>query len=241
MPGVSTPLVVGDYLIAGLSDGGIVCYNAKTGEEIWYRGHRRRLLRVADPGRGPGLPVGSRSESCTSSSPGPRSSKDRQHSGTGRGGHLHRRRSWRQSLPARNGKSLPNRTLSEEDPDRNQNLPRNLRQEGRPEVDLSLVDAMVARIGKKSVHLIPLLQAIQKTVELPARARAGAHLRDHRDHARRYHRRFDVLLAVPPSPGRQTHHQDLRRHRLPRQRRFAVLDETFRSHLKIAGGRAHQR
>ena len=35
IPGISTPLVVGKYLIAGLGDGGMVCYNARTGEEIW--------------------------------------------------------------------------------------------------------------------------------------------------------------------------------------------------------------
>ncbi len=36
MPDVSTPMVVGDYLIAGLGGGGIVCYNAKTGKELWF-------------------------------------------------------------------------------------------------------------------------------------------------------------------------------------------------------------
>ena len=36
IPGVSTPLVVGEYLIAGLGEGGMVCYNARTGEEIWF-------------------------------------------------------------------------------------------------------------------------------------------------------------------------------------------------------------
>ena len=36
VPGVSTPLVVGEYLVAGLSDGGIVCLNAATGEEVWF-------------------------------------------------------------------------------------------------------------------------------------------------------------------------------------------------------------
>ena len=36
IPGVSSPLVVGDLLIGGLSDGGIVCYQAKTGEELWF-------------------------------------------------------------------------------------------------------------------------------------------------------------------------------------------------------------
>lgn len=35
MPGVSTPIVVGDYLISGLTDGGIACHHAKTGEELW--------------------------------------------------------------------------------------------------------------------------------------------------------------------------------------------------------------
>ncbi len=35
IPGIATPLVVGDYLIGGLGDGGVVCYNAKTGEEVW--------------------------------------------------------------------------------------------------------------------------------------------------------------------------------------------------------------
>ena len=35
MPGVSTPIVVGEYLISGLTDGGIACHNAKTGEELW--------------------------------------------------------------------------------------------------------------------------------------------------------------------------------------------------------------
>jgi len=36
VPGVATPLVVGEYLVAGLSDGGIVCLNAKSGEELWF-------------------------------------------------------------------------------------------------------------------------------------------------------------------------------------------------------------
>ena len=35
-PGVSSSLVVGDYLIGGLAEGGIVCFNAKSGEELWY-------------------------------------------------------------------------------------------------------------------------------------------------------------------------------------------------------------
>jgi len=35
MPGVSTPIVVGEYLISGLTDGGIACHHAKTGEELW--------------------------------------------------------------------------------------------------------------------------------------------------------------------------------------------------------------
>ncbi len=35
MPGVSTPIVVDEYLISGLTDGGIACHNAKTGEELW--------------------------------------------------------------------------------------------------------------------------------------------------------------------------------------------------------------
>lgn len=34
-PGVCSPLVVGELLFFGMSDGGIVCLNAKTGEEIW--------------------------------------------------------------------------------------------------------------------------------------------------------------------------------------------------------------
>ncbi len=36
MPDVSTPMAAGDYLIAGLGGGGIVCYNAKSGEELWF-------------------------------------------------------------------------------------------------------------------------------------------------------------------------------------------------------------
>lgn len=36
MPGVSTPIVVEGRLICPLTDGGIVCYDAKTGEEVWY-------------------------------------------------------------------------------------------------------------------------------------------------------------------------------------------------------------
>ena len=36
MPDVSTPLVVGEQLIAGLGGGGIVCYDAKTGAEVWF-------------------------------------------------------------------------------------------------------------------------------------------------------------------------------------------------------------
>lgn len=36
IPGVSSPLVVGDLLIGGLSDGGIVCFEAKTGKELWF-------------------------------------------------------------------------------------------------------------------------------------------------------------------------------------------------------------
>ncbi len=35
IPGIATPLVVGDYLIGGLGDGGMVCYDVKTGEELW--------------------------------------------------------------------------------------------------------------------------------------------------------------------------------------------------------------
>ncbi|MFK5924534.1 MAG: PQQ-binding-like beta-propeller repeat protein [Verrucomicrobiota bacterium] len=35
IPGIATPLVMGDYYIGGLGDGGIICYNAKSGEEVW--------------------------------------------------------------------------------------------------------------------------------------------------------------------------------------------------------------
>ncbi len=35
IPGIATPIVVGEYLIGGLGDGGMICYNAKTGEEVW--------------------------------------------------------------------------------------------------------------------------------------------------------------------------------------------------------------
>ncbi len=35
IPGISTPLVTGGYYIGGLGDGGMVCYDAKTGEELW--------------------------------------------------------------------------------------------------------------------------------------------------------------------------------------------------------------
>jgi outer membrane protein assembly factor BamB len=36
MPGVCTPIVAGDFLIYGLNNGGIICRNATTGEELWY-------------------------------------------------------------------------------------------------------------------------------------------------------------------------------------------------------------
>jgi outer membrane protein assembly factor BamB len=36
MPGVCTPIVAGEFLIYGLNDGGIICRNATTGEELWY-------------------------------------------------------------------------------------------------------------------------------------------------------------------------------------------------------------
>jgi outer membrane protein assembly factor BamB len=36
VPGVSTPLLVGDYLVAGLSEGGIICLDAKSGAEVWF-------------------------------------------------------------------------------------------------------------------------------------------------------------------------------------------------------------
>ena len=35
IPGIATPVVVGDHLIGGLGDGGMVCLDTKTGEEIW--------------------------------------------------------------------------------------------------------------------------------------------------------------------------------------------------------------
>lgn len=35
IPGIATPLVTGDYFIGGLGDGGIICCNSKSGEEIW--------------------------------------------------------------------------------------------------------------------------------------------------------------------------------------------------------------
>jgi len=36
VPGVATPLAVGEYLVCGLSDGGIACLNAMSGEEVWF-------------------------------------------------------------------------------------------------------------------------------------------------------------------------------------------------------------
>ena len=36
VPGVSTPVVFGNLLFYGLSDGGFGCYQAKTGEELWH-------------------------------------------------------------------------------------------------------------------------------------------------------------------------------------------------------------
>lgn len=36
VPGVATPLAIGEHLICGLSDGGIVSLNAKSGEEVWF-------------------------------------------------------------------------------------------------------------------------------------------------------------------------------------------------------------
>ncbi len=35
-PGVSSPIIVSEHLVAGLSEGGIVCLNAKTGEEAYF-------------------------------------------------------------------------------------------------------------------------------------------------------------------------------------------------------------
>ena len=34
--GISTPLVAGDYFVGGTGEGGMVCLNAETGEEIWF-------------------------------------------------------------------------------------------------------------------------------------------------------------------------------------------------------------
>jgi len=36
VPGVSTPLVANGRLFGGLSDGGLACFDAKTGEELWF-------------------------------------------------------------------------------------------------------------------------------------------------------------------------------------------------------------
>lgn len=71
IPGIATPLVTGDYFIGGLGDGGIICYNAKSGEEVWmadtddgfyaspiladgkvYLADRTGLMHIFEPGAG---------------------------------------------------------------------------------------------------------------------------------------------------------------------------------------------
>lgn len=36
IPGVSTPVIIGEWLIYGVVEGGIVCRNARTGQEVWH-------------------------------------------------------------------------------------------------------------------------------------------------------------------------------------------------------------
>ena len=104
-----------------------------------------------------------------------------------------------------------------------------------PQVDLSLVDAMVARIGKEPVHLIPLLQTIQKQWNyLPATA---------------LERLAEITEITPDAlTGVSTFYSQFRHHPVGKHiiktcvgtachvNGAAVLDETFRSHLKIGEG-----
>jgi hypothetical protein len=46
-----------------------------------------------------------------------------------------------------------------------------------PQIDVTLVDQWVKEIGGQAEHLIPLLQAIQKKMELPPQTSAGATVR----------------------------------------------------------------
>ena len=104
-----------------------------------------------------------------------------------------------------------------------------------PPVDLSLVDAMVSRIGKEARHLIPLLQAIQKKWNyLPAQA---------------LERLAEITEITPDAiTGVSTFYSQFRHHPVGKHivktcvgtachvSGASVLDDTFRSHLKVPEG-----
>jgi len=103
-----------------------------------------------------------------------------------------------------------------------------------PEIDVSLVDVMVSRIGRESKDLIPLLQAIQKKWNyLPATA---------------LERLAEITEITPDAiTGVSTFYSQFRHHPVGKHiiktcigtachvSGASVLDETFRSHLKIEG------
>lgn len=105
---------------------------------------------------------------------------------------------------------------------------------GQP-IDLSLVDAMVSRIGGRSQDLIPLLQAIQKQWNwLPPSA---------------LERLAEITEITPDAiTGVSTFYSQFRHHPVGKHiiktcvgtachvRGASILDETFHSHLKIAKG-----
>jgi len=104
-----------------------------------------------------------------------------------------------------------------------------------PEIDLALVDAMVSRIGTEAKDLIPLLQAIQKEWNyLPATS---------------LERLAEITDITPDSiTGVSTFYSQFRHHPVGKHiiktcigtachvSGASVLDETFRSHLKIGEG-----
>ncbi|MCB1234629.1 MAG: NAD(P)H-dependent oxidoreductase subunit E, partial [Verrucomicrobiae bacterium] len=103
------------------------------------------------------------------------------------------------------------------------------------EIDLSLVDGMVSRIGKRSQDLIPLLQAIQKQWNwLPPAA---------------LERLAEITEITPDAiTGVSTFYHQFRHHPVGKHiiktcvgtachvRGASILDETFHSHLKIPKG-----
>ncbi len=104
-----------------------------------------------------------------------------------------------------------------------------------PEIDISAVEEMVGRIGKEAKHLIPLLQAIQKKWNwLPPKA---------------LERIAEITEITPDSiTGVSTFYSQFRHHPVGKHivktcigtachvSGASVLDETFRSHLKVGEG-----